>query len=426
RFRAHRSAHDARRPGVRVRGQPAARFDAGLLRPGADHQGDRAGLPHAHRRDARRRDEAPAREAPRRRRARRRAAEGQRPAASDAGLAMDKQPAALKPVPWTQPAGRKRLRDLGLAVGRFPTGTHNAITDVPGVRVGHTTLIAGEGKLEAGKGPVRTGITSIIPTQNIFYDRVMGGAFVLNGAGELSGLTQVQEWGLLETPILLTNTMSVGKVSDATVKWMVRHFPGIGSEYDVVIPVVGECDDSFLSDVVGRHIHSEHVYTAIERAAGGAVPEGSVGAGTGMVTCDFKSGIGTSARRVLAEGSTETYTIGVLVLSNFGVCRNLRVDGVPVGEMLEPEFSEIAKRTYSYGSIICVVATDAPLLSNQIGRLCKRAALGIGRCGSYAAHGSGEIVVGFSTANKVPRQSRGMTHQLEALPDPAAGSHYED
>jgi D-aminopeptidase len=206
---------------------------------------------------------------------------------------------------------------------------------------------------------------------------------------------------------------------------MVRHFPGIGTEYDVVIPVVGECDDSFLSDAVGRHIRSEHVYTAIERAAPGPVPEGSVGAGTGMVTCDFKSGIGTASRQIPADGTGNDYVVGVLVLSNFGLCRNLRVDGVPVGELLEADFSTYAKRTYSYGSIICVVATDAPLLSNQLNRLCKRAALGIGRCGSYAAHGSGEIVVGFSTGNRVPRKARAMSHTLDALLDPALGSFYE-
>lgn len=334
------------------------------------------------------------------------------------------KPQALTPTSNAAPHGRKRARDLGIRIGRFEPGPLNAITDVAGVRVGHTTLIHGEGKLVPGKGPVRTGVTAIIPTENVFLDRVIGGSFVLNGAGEVSGLTQVQEWGLLETPILLTDTMSVGKVSDATVKWMTRRFPGIGTEYDVVIPIVGECDDSFLSDVVGRHIRSEHVYAAIERAASGPVPEGSVGAGTGMVTCDFKAGIGTSSRLVPRGDGTHD-TIGVLVLSNFGVCRNLRVDGVPVGELLEPEFAHIAKRTYSYGSIICVVATDAPLLSHQIGRLCKRAALGIGRTGSYAAHGSGEIIVGFSTANKVPRSTGSMTHDLHVLLDVALGGHYE-
>src|SRR5262245_13945744 len=277
-------------------------------------------------------------------------------------------PPVIKPTQWTPPPDRKRLRDLGVILGRFPSGPLNAITDVAGVRVGHTTLIHGEGTLQAGRGPVRTGVTCINPTQNIFFDRVIGGSFVLNGAGELGGLTQIQEWGLLETPILLTNTMSVGKVSDATVKWMVRHYPGIGNEYDVVIPVVGECDDSFLNDAAGRHIHSEHVYAAIERASAGPVPEGSVGAGTGMVTRDLPSCLGTASRRVMSpDGPDDGYTVGVLVLSNFGVCRNLRVDGVPVGEILEPEYQSLRKRRYSYGSIICVLATDAPLLSNQLG-----------------------------------------------------------
>jgi D-aminopeptidase len=313
-----------------------------------------------------------------------------------------------------------------VAVGHFPTGAENAITDVPGVKVGHTTLIEGEGPLVPGKGPVRTGVTAIIPCADVFMNRVVGGVFVLNGAGELSGLTQVQEWGLLETPILLTNTMSVGKVSDATVKWMTRHFPGIGSEWDVVIPVVGECDDSFLNDAVGRHIRSEHVYTAIERAQGGKVAEGSVGAGTGMVTCDFKAGIGTSSRAVPREGDEgAAYTLGVLVLSNFGVMPNLRIDGVPVGQILAPQYEALKKRQFSYGSIIAVLATDAPLLPTQLTRLCKRVALGIGRCGSYAAHGSGEIVVGFSTRNKVPRAERTAVHRMEFLADEALGPLYE-
>jgi D-aminopeptidase len=306
-------------------------------------------------------------------------------------------------------------------------GPLNAITDVLGVKVGHTTLIEGEGKFTPGKGPVRTGVTAILPFDSIVAEGAIAGVFVLNGAGELAGLTQVQEWGVLETPILLTNTMSVGKVSDAAVKWITKRHPAIGADDDVIIPVVGECDDSFLNDSVGRHIRSEHVYRAIEAAAGGKVAEGSVGAGTGMITCDFKAGIGTSSRRVPAPVEKEggAYTIGVLVETNFGVMPNLRVDGVPVGELLEPSFRDATRRTHSYGSIIVVVATDAPLLAQQITRLCKRAALGIGRCGSYAAHGSGELVIGFSTANRVPRVTHGMTHRIDVLLDRAIGPLYE-
>jgi D-aminopeptidase len=318
---------------------------------------------------------------------------------------------------------RRRLRDLGYSIGRLPVGPLNAITDVKGVRVGHTTLFHGDGPLMVGEGPVRTGVTAVLPGPNIFQQRAVAGAFVLNGAGEVSGLTQVQEWGLLETPILLTNTMSVGKVSDAAVKWMTKQFPGIGTEYDVVIPLVGECDDSWLNDAVGRHVRSEHVYRAIEQATGGPVGEGSVGAGTGMVTCDFKGGIGTSSRRVPADQGH--YTVGVLAQSNFGVMRSLVVDGAAVGEILEPEYGSAERRLHNAGSIICVVATDAPLLSSQITRLCKRAALGIGRVGSFAAHGSGEIIVGFSTANQVPRQTTGMTTRLEVLLDPACDGLYE-
>ncbi len=318
---------------------------------------------------------------------------------------------------------RRRLRDLGVTIGRFPTGPLNAITDVEGVKVGHTTLISGEGKLERGKGPVRTGITCVMPYEDVYKERLVGGTFVLNGAGELAGLTQVSEWGLLETPILLTNTMSVGKVSDAVVKWVTKKHPGIGADEDVVIPVVGECDDSYLNDAVGRHIRSEHVYSAIEKAQGGVVPEGSVGAGTGMITCDFKAGIGTSSRRISAD--VGFYTLGVLVLSNFGVMPNLRIDGVPIGELLLPQFRDNTRRINSYGSIIVVIATDAPLLSSQLGRVCKRAALGIGRAGSYAAHGSGEIILAFSTANKVPRVAEGMTHKLAVLLDRATGPLYE-
>jgi D-aminopeptidase len=321
------------------------------------------------------------------------------------------------------PSLRKRLRDLGYPIGRFTPGPLNAITDVEGVKVGHTTLILGEGKLDRGKGPVRTGVTCVVPRDDVYVNRLIGGTFVLNGAGELAGLTQVSEWGILETPILLTNTMSVGKVSDACIKWLTKRHVGIGADEDVVIPVVGECDDSFLNDAVGRHIRSDHVYKAIETAAAGAVLEGSVGAGTGMITCDFKAGIGTASRRIPAE--VGFYTLGVLVLSNFGVMPNLRIDGVPIGELLSPDFKDLEKRTYSYGSIIVIIATDAPLLSSQLGRVCKRAALGIGRVGSYAAHGSGEIILAFSTANRVPRVAQGMTHKLDVLLDRATAPLYE-
>jgi D-aminopeptidase len=324
---------------------------------------------------------------------------------------------------------RSRFRELGFAIGHVPTGPGNAITDVPGVRVGHTTLSEGEGPLVVGQGPVRTGVTAILPPDPIFSERVLAGSFVLNGAGEVSGLTQVDEWGLLETPILLTSTMSVGKVSDAAVKWMTRHFPGIGVEFDVIIPIVGECDDSWLNDAVGRHVRSEHVYRAIEQASGGRVAEGSVGAGTGLITCDFKAGIGTSSRQVAltrAGGERGTnHALGVLVQSNFGIMRSLCIAGVPVGEILVPEFADDGKRTRNAGSIICVVATDAPLLPSQISRLCKRAALGIGRVGSFAAHASGEIIIGFSTANKVPRTNWGMTHAIEVLFDDACDGLYE-
>jgi D-aminopeptidase len=320
---------------------------------------------------------------------------------------------------------RCRLRDLGITIGRYPTGPCNAITDVRGVRVGHTTLISGEGPLVLGKGPVRTGVTAVVPADSIVEERLIGGAFVLNGAGEVSGVTQLQEWGVLETPILLTNTLAVGKVADATVKWLTRRYPQIGREYDVIIPVVGECDDSFLNDAAGRHIRSAHVYQALETAASGPVAEGAVGAGTGMMTCDFKAGIGTASRRLPpAEGG---YTVGVLVQSNFGHVEDLRVNGAPIGPLLLPEYRHLAHRRVNHGSIIAVVATDTPLLPSQVARVCKRAALGIGRVGSIAAHGSGEIIVGFSTANKVPRNRPGnaLTHQLEALLDRATSPVYE-
>lgn len=319
---------------------------------------------------------------------------------------------------------RVRARELDLPLGRFKPGKHNAITDVEGVLVGHSTIIKGSGKLIAGKGPVRTGVTAILPNGgNTFMDRLAGGAFVLNGAGEVAGLTQVVEWGLIETPILLTNTMSVGAVSDAVARYMVEQHPGIGEEHDVIIPVVGECDDSYLNDVSGNHVKETHVREAISSASSGVPKEGAVGGGTGMITCDFKAGIGTSSRRLPEVYGG--YTLGVLVMSNFGKMQNLRVAGMPVGELLYPQFQKIKHREFSYGSIIAVVATDAPLLPHQLSRLCKRVGLGIGRVGSYAAHGSGEIVVGFSTANVIPRRTRKMVYKMKILLDARLDPLYE-
>jgi D-aminopeptidase len=332
---------------------------------------------------------------------------------------------APPPEPRPTEPPRCRARDLGISLGRYKPGKWNAITDVAGVKVGHSTIIRGAaGPLSPGKGPVRTGVTAILPNPaNVFEERVVGGGFILNGAGEVSGLTQLLEWGLIETPIFLTNTLSVGAVSDAAVKWMVERFPGIGGEHDVIIPLVGECDDSWLNDIAGRHVHEEHVAEALRTASDGPVPEGSVGGGTGMITCDFKAGIGTSSRKL--PEALGGYTVGVLVMSNFGVMRQLRVGGLPVGEVLETKYREIPRRGRAYGSIIAVVATDAPLISHQLNRVAKRAALGIGRVGSTAMHGSGEIVLAFSTANQVPRETRKMVYRMKILLDPRLDPLYE-
>jgi len=323
------------------------------------------------------------------------------------------------------PETRCRARDLGIPLGRYKPGRWNAITDVAGVKVGHSTIIRGPaGPLKVGKGPVRTGVTAILPNPaNVFAERVVGGGFILNGAGEVSGMTQLLEWGLIETPIFLTNTLSVGAVSDAAVKWMVERYPGIGDEHDVIIPLVGECDDSWLNDIAGRHVKDDHVYEALRTASDGPVPEGNVGGGTGMITCDFKAGIGTSSRRL--PEALGHYTVGVLVMSNFGVMRQLRVGGLPIGEVLDARYREVQRREKDYGSIIAVIATDAPLITHQLNRLAKRAALGIGRVGSTAMHGSGEIVLAFSTANKVPRETRKMVYRMKILLDDRLDPLYE-
>lgn len=310
---------------------------------------------------------------------------------------------------------KPRARDLGLTFGRFKTGQFNAITDVPGVLVGHKTL---------RDGPICTGLTAIVPNNgNVFQERVIGSGFVLNGAGEISGLTQVMEWGLIETPIMLTNTMSVGAVSEGVVAYLRSRHSELRENQEVVIPVVGECDDSWLNDAGESRIESGMVGRTIESAKSGPVEEGAVGGGTGMITCDFKGGIGTSSRKLPDEDGG--YTLGVLVMSNFGEVHNLRVDGIPVGQMLASRFEGVKKRVDNYGSIIVVLATDAPLLQHQLSRVCKRAALGVGASGSYAAHGSGEIMIGFSSANRVPRTTQKKVVQMSVLLNSGMDPLYE-
>lgn len=341
------------------------------------------------------------------------------------GRCILRRPMTDLAAPPAAPADlRCRARDLGVPLGRYKPGRYNAITDVEGVLVGHSTIVRGAGPLKVGKGPVRTGVTAILPNRgNIYAQRVVGGAFILNGAGEVSGITQVMEWGLIETPILLTNTLSVGAVSDGAVKYMIEKHPSIGVEQDVIIPLVGECDDSWLNDIAGRHVKESHVVEAIQTASEGPVPEGNVGGGTGMITCDFKAGIGTSSRKLPEVHGG--YTVGVLAMSNFGRMHDLRLAGLPVGAALESDYRHVPRRSQNLGSIIAVVATDAPLLTHQLNRLARRAALGIGRTGSFAAHGSGEIVLAFSTANTIPRETGKMVYRLKLLLDHRMDPLYE-
>jgi D-aminopeptidase len=314
-----------------------------------------------------------------------------------------------------RPTPRGRARDAGVAIGRFAPGPRNAITDVAGVRVGHVTRVEGSGALVPGAGPIRTGVTAVFPAAgDVLLERVFAGSAVLNGAGEVVGLAQLDEWGLLETPVVLCSTLCVGRVFDATVAWLSRRHPRIGGELDVVIPVVGECDDSFLNDAVGRHVRPEDVWTALDQARGGPVAEGNVGAGAGMQTFGFAGGIGTSSRRLALAGARRT--VGALVLSNFGEREHLRLDGVPVGRLLGPRFDPPVRRGPA-GSIIVLVATDVPLHPLQLSRVARRAALAIGRAGGHAPNNSGEIVVAWSTGNRVPRGRAARPVSIEVVLD---------
>ncbi len=306
-------------------------------------------------------------------------------------------------------ASKPRARDLGVPFEGAP-GALNAITDVAGVEVGHSTIVTGEGELKVGLGPARTGVTAILPRGKKSTQPVFAAWFSLNGDGEMTGTTYIDDLGYLEGPVMITNTYSVGVVRDAVTAWCLdqKLFPP--DEYCWSLPVVAETWDGYLNDISGFHVKPEHAFAALDSAHAGAAEEGNVGGGTGMICNEFKGGIGTASRRL--EERFGGYTVGVLVQCNYGLRRTLRIAGAPVGQ----EITEGSFRSGDAGSIIIVVATDAPLLPHQLKRVARRAALGLGRNGSYSGNGSGDIFIAFSTANPGAAVSTG-TASLTMLPN---------
>jgi D-aminopeptidase len=289
-------------------------------------------------------------------------------------------------------AQKPRARDLGVPFDGTP-GRNNAITDVHGVEVGHTTIISGSGKLVVGKGPVRTGVTAILPRGKADNNDVFAAWFTLNGNGEMTGTTWVDDSGFLDGPIMITNTHSVGVVRDAVIAWKVKRGSPDMEGYWWSLPVVAETWDGYLNDINGFHVHPEDAWHALDTAHSGAVEEGNVGGGTGMICNEFKGGIGTSSR--VLDAKDGGYTVGVLVQCNYGRRDQLRIAGVPVGR----EISEHSVFSEDVGSIIVIVATDAPLIPTQLKRIARKVSLGLGRDGSYSGDGSGDIFLAFSTAN---------------------------
>jgi D-aminopeptidase len=284
---------------------------------------------------------------------------------------------------------RKRLRELGKSIGNYKTGEYNSITDVEGVKVGHCTL-----KENHDGTTIRTGVTAILPhSGNLFREKVFANTHVINGFGKTTGTIQIEELGQIESPIMLTNTLSVGSILQGTVHYMLEKTPEIGDTAGTVNVVVGECNDSYLNDIRGLHVGPEHAKKAIEAAQSGVVEEGCVGAGTGMLCLGFKGGVGTSSR--IHQFGEEKYTVGALVVTNFGQKKDLRIP---------KESLEASEKQLPDGSIMIILATDAPLNDRQLKRLAKRASFGLSRTGSYAAHGSGDIVIAFSTAHKISYQ----------------------
>jgi D-aminopeptidase len=327
----------------------------------------------------------------------------------------------IKRLPATPDVESKavRARDLGIPFEGTP-GKLDAITDVPGVEVGYTTLISGEGKLEVGKGPVRTGVTAILPRGHAsLNDPVYAGFFSLNGNGEMTGVPWVDESGFLEGPIIITNTHSVGVARDAVIAWRVKHGAADKTGYWWSLPVVAETWDGWLNDINGFHVKPEDVWHALDNAHGGALEEGSVGGGTGMICYEFKGGNGTASRKVDMRpqgagknAAGQSFIVGVFLQANFGRRAQLTIAGIPVGKEIP---GEVYKQ--ESGSCIAVVATDAPLLPNQLKRLARRVSLGLARTGAISGNGSGDLFIAFSTANPNVAGPDQITHSVKTIPN---------
>ncbi len=311
-----------------------------------------------------------------------------------------------------------RARDLGVPFEDTP-GPLNSITDVKGVEVGYRTLISGEGKLVVGTGPVRTGVTAVFPRGKSSVDPVFAGWFTENGNGEMTGTTWVEESGFLYGPVMITNTHSVGVVRDAVIAWQLQHAPSLPLDDWWSLPVVAETWDGYLNDINGFHVKAEDADAAMRDAHSGPIAEGNVGGGTGMICFEFKGGTGTSSRQLTEKQGG--YTVGVLVQCNFGVRHLLRVAGTPVGYEItgHPVWGD------DTGSIIVVVATDAPLLPSQMKRIAKRVTLGLGRLGSISGDGSGDIFIAFSTANAGAGLEQKKTASLQMLPNDRMDALFE-
>jgi len=297
---------------------------------------------------------------------------------------------------------RHRARELGIVIGKYPTGQWNAITDVPGVLVGQTTIIRGAGPLHVGEGPVRTGVTAVFPRKDVWSNGLFAATYTLNGDGEMTGTHWIRDLETLNYPVMLTNTGSVGAVMDAVTEYTTAKHPEHMWDY---LPVVAETYDGTLNDILGRHVRYPEVAAALDSAHDGPVEEGNVGGGTGMICFHFKCGIGTSSRQLPAnEGG---YKVGVLVQANFGAREQLTIDGVPVGRELTGQTPAASNRMPladdgKEGSVIVVIATDAPVTSVQLQRIARRAGLGLARTGSTSGNSSGDLFIAFSTANVIP------------------------